>query len=95
METIVVRGIPVETLLQAYDARERMRERIRANRQESDRLYRMNHADERKAYNRQYYERKKCELQAAEGYVQPRRGRRPKSQAGEPHAEKIVEACLT
>jgi len=84
METIVVRGIPVETLLQAYDAHERARERIRANRQESDRQYRMRHAEERREYNKRYYERKKCELQASEGYVQPRRGRRLKPQAANP-----------
>jgi hypothetical protein len=79
METILIRGIPVETLLQAYDARERTRERVRANRQESDRQYRQAHAEERKAYNRAYYERKKAELQATEGYVPPKRGRKPKT----------------
>lgn len=81
METILVRGIPVETLLQAYDARERNRERIRANRQENDRQYRAAHAEQRKAYNREYYARKRAEVQAAEGYVQPKRGRKPKTQA--------------
>jgi hypothetical protein len=81
METIVIRGIPVETLLQAYDARERTRERNRANRQENDRQYRQAHAEERKAYNKAYYERKKAALLAVEGYVPPKRGRKPKTLA--------------
>lgn len=81
METILIRGISAETLLQAYDARERARQRVKASRQENDRQYRQAHAEERKAYNRAYYERKKAELQAAEGYVPPKRGRKPKTQA--------------
>lgn len=80
MDTIVIRGIPVETLLQAYDARERTRERIRANRQDNDRQYRQAHVEERKAYNKAYYKRKKAELQTTEGYVPPKRGRKPKTQ---------------
>ena len=79
MESILVRGIPVETLLQVYDARERTRERIRVNRQESDRQYRETHADARREYNRKYYERKKTEREADPNFVQPKRGRKPKA----------------
>ena len=79
METLVARGIPIETLLQVYDAREATRARIRANRQETDRVYRQNHVEERRAYNKAYYARKKAEIQATEGYVPPRRGRKPRS----------------
>jgi hypothetical protein len=75
-----IRGIPVEKLLQAYDARERARLRVRETRGDNDRIYRMAHQEERKAYNKQYYELKKAELQAVDGYVQPKRGRKPKPQ---------------
>lgn len=78
MDTITVRGIPVETLLQVYDARERARERIRANRQENDRMYRQAHAEQRKAYNRDYYARKMNELRSAPGYIPCKRGPKPK-----------------
>lgn len=88
METITVRGIPIEILLQVYDARERTRERIRANRQESDRQYRQAHAEQRRAYNREYYARKIKEIREAPGYVPPRRGPKPKVQA-EPQAANL------
>lgn len=77
---ITVRGIPVAVLLQAYDARERVRARVRETRGDNDRNYRQAHQEERKAYNKRYYELKKAELQATEGYIQPKRGRKPKSQ---------------
>ena len=75
-----VRGIPIETLLQVYDERQRFKERQRETRKAHDRAYRQAHADERRAYNKQYYQAKKQALQADPNYAPPRRGR-PKAKA--------------
>ena len=83
MDDIIIQGVPVSELLRAYDQKLRRLEHNRANRSVYDAKHREVHREERKAYHRAYYERKKEMLRQQEGYIERGRGRPKKVQVSE------------
>ena len=96
-----IEGIPVERLINAYQARQRAYKARKVKRQEAReatprtydvdqaKAYREAHKERRNAYMKDYYQRKKVEAITSEDYVPKKRGRPTKAAVAQiPQADK-------
>lgn len=87
MEGVVIRGVPVEELLRAYDQKQARYAYNREHRRESDARHRETHREERRANSRELYHRKRELARQQPGFIERGRGRPKKVLEVEPQAE--------